>query len=67
VTEFPRTKTGIEQFMDHFRDDDNEDDAVRAFMIRQELGDMYPLYKTLREFRRNRGIQARLPYEILIQ
>ena len=37
---------------------------VNSMVFRSELGDMYPMYKMLRDMRRNQGIQARLPYEI---
>jgi hypothetical protein len=34
-------------------------------MMRQELGEMYPAYRTMQEFRRSKGILARLPYELI--
>lgn len=65
TTEFPRTKTGLEQFIDQITQNKDKDDSVKSWLIRSELGDMYPMYKTLRDMRRNQGIQARLPYEII--
>jgi len=41
------------------------DDAIRAYLIRSELGDMYPVYKTMQDLRKNQGIQARLPYDLI--
>jgi len=66
TTEFPRTKTGIEQLLEKFDRSSSNDDEIRAMLIRSELGDMYPVYKMLREAHRNQGIQARLPYELMV-
>lgn len=66
TSEFPRTKTGIEQFIEQITHKSDKEDNIKGWLIRSELGDMYPLYKTLRDFRSNQGIQARLPYELII-
>jgi len=66
TVEYPRTKTGLEQLIDKLDRSKNKDEEVRAWMIRSELGDLYPVYKTLQDFRRNQGIQARLPYELML-
>jgi len=67
TTEFPRTKSGLEQFIDQItRNKDKDDDYVRSWIIRSELGDMYPLYKSMQDMRNATGIQARLPYELII-
>lgn len=66
TSEFPRTKTGFEQLIDQLTHRKDKDDNVTAAFIRSELGDLYPAYKTLRDIRRNQGIQARLPYELII-
>ncbi|MBK9336063.1 MAG: signal peptide peptidase SppA [Lewinellaceae bacterium] len=65
TTEFPRTKTGIEQLVERFDRSSNRDDEIRAWLVRSELGEMYPVYKMLRDARQNQGIQARLPYELI--
>lgn len=67
ITEFPRTKTAIEQLLEKFDGNKDDDDAIRAYLLRSELGDMYPVYKTIRDMRKNQGIQARLPYDLIIQ
>lgn len=67
TVEYPRTKTGLEQLLDKFDRDKEEDDAIRAHLIKSELGDMYPVYKTIQDFRKNQGIQARLPFEIMVR
>ena len=65
TTEFPRTKTGIEQLIDQLTRNKDKDDSVKSWLIRSELGEMYPLYKTFRDIRRSQGVQARLPYELI--
>ena len=67
TTEYPRTKTGIEQFMDKITKSKDRDDSIKSWMLRSQLGDMYPAYKTMMDFKESRGIQARLPYELMIQ
>ncbi len=65
TTEFPRTLTGIEQIVDRFTKDKDDDQGIKAAIIRSELGEMYPVYRSLQDMRRNKGIQARLPYELI--
>ncbi|MEI6410834.1 MAG: signal peptide peptidase SppA [Bacteroidota bacterium] len=67
TTEFPRTQTGIEQIIDKITHKKDKDDVIQASILRSELADMYPVYKTLRDFRRSQGLQMRLPYELIIQ
>ncbi len=66
TTTYPRTLNGIEQLMERFTKGKTKDD-VQAAMLRSELGDLYPAYKTVQDFRQNSGIMARLPFEIVIQ
>ncbi len=65
TTEFPRTLTGIEQLIDRLTKSKDRDEGVKAWIIRSELGDMYPVYKHFQDIQRNKGIQARLPYELI--
>lgn len=66
TTEYPRTKTGFEQLLEKLTHEEDKDDAIKSWLIRSELGEMYPMYKTMRDMQRNRGIQARLPYELIL-
>lgn len=66
TTEFPRTKTGLEQFIEKFDRSSNRDEEIRTWLMRSELGDLYPVYQMLRDARKNQGIQARLPYELIV-
>ncbi len=67
ATEYPRTKTGLEQFMDRFIKD-NSEDAVTSRIVRRELSDLYPLYRLLQEAKNGKVvIQARMPYELIVR
>ncbi len=66
LVEYPRTKTALEQLIARFDKSKTSDDEIRAWLVRSELGDMYPVYKSLRDYRKNQGVQARLPYEMII-
>lgn len=66
TTEYPRTKNGLQQFIEQITDQEDTQDDVKAWLIRSELGDMYPVYKTFQDYRKNSGIQARLPFEITV-
>lgn len=65
MTEYPRTKTGFEQLLEQLTRDKDSDDGIKSWLIRSELGEMYPMYKTMRDIRQMKGIQARLPYELI--
>lgn len=65
--EYPRTQTGLEQFMDRFTKTKERDNDVKAWMVQNEMGDLYPLYKAVRDMKRNAGIQMRLPYELMVR
>jgi protease IV len=67
TAEYPQTKTGIEQFMDQFLQKKDRDDAISAAVLRSQLGDMYPYYKSLRDIKQSSGLQARVPFEITIE
>ena len=64
--EYPQTKTGLEQFIEQFAKKKDRDEGVRAWAIRQELGEFYPLYETVKGFKQNNGIMFRMPYELKI-
>jgi protease-4 len=67
TAEYPQTKTGLEQLLDQLMNKDDRDENVRAWAIRQELGEFYPLYKTMQGFRQNNGIMLRMPYEVSVK
>lgn len=69
TAEYPRSQTGLEQFIDRFtKKKDHTDDDVKAWLVRSQLSDLYPTYQLLRDLRQNKGvtIQARLPWQITV-
>lgn len=66
IKEYPRAKTAMEQFIQRFTKEQERDDAVSAAIMKAELGDMYPVYRSFRDIRNARGIQARIPYELVV-
>jgi protease-4 len=67
TTEYPRTKTGLEQILERLAQTRDRDNTIRTWLLRSEMGDLYPMYKSLQDFRESDGIQARLPYELIIR
>jgi protease-4 len=66
TSEYPQSKSGLEQFLDKIMQKDERDDSVKAWAIQQELGEFYPIYKTIQGFRQNNGILFRIPYELSV-
>jgi protease-4 len=52
----------VEKFMNV----EEREEAVSTAVLRSELGELYPMYRSLRDLRNAKGIQARLPYELVI-
>jgi protease-4 len=67
TTEYPRTKTGLEQILERLAQTRDRDNTIRTWLLRSEMGDLYPMYKSLQDFRESDGIQARMPYELIIR
>lgn len=66
TTEYPQTKSGLEQFIDQITRKKDRDDSVRAWALKQELGEFYPIYKTMKGIKQNNGILFRLPYDLSV-
>ncbi|MBL7807659.1 MAG: signal peptide peptidase SppA [Saprospiraceae bacterium] len=66
TSEYPQTKSGLEQFIEQITKKKERDDSVRAWALKQELGEFYPLYKTVKGIRQNNGILFRMPYDLSI-
>lgn len=66
TAEYPQTKSGFEQFLDQLMQKKDRDDSVRSWALRQELGEFYPLYKTVQGFRQSKGILFRMPYDLSV-
>lgn len=57
----PAQKTFIDQIITGM------ETRVQQHFLRQELGETYPYYEKLRQVQQFEGIQARMPYDFLIQ
>ena len=58
ITEYPRVKDPIQQFMEQWFGEEN----VRAnAVLRSELGEYYPYLRFVQELKNSNGMQARLP------
>lgn len=60
VVEYPSQKDPLKSFLDQSGED------VKAHFVKQELGESYLYYKQLKSVLRATGIQARLPYDFII-
>lgn len=63
-SEYPTPKTQLEQLMDQFSKTKHGDE-VFARTVRTEMGSLYPLYQSLQQMQKLKGIQARLPYVLM--
>lgn len=66
VVEYPQVKTGLERLLEELAGTSKEDVLMNRVASR-ELGSMYPLYRQMRDLQRQQGVQARLPFELLIR
>ncbi len=58
---YPRKKTFLEQLMAEL------DGQISTYLMQRELGIAYPYVKTLKELEQLQGVQARMPFEIVIK
>jgi protease-4 len=65
TAEFPKTQTAMVQFIEKLTHKNERDDNVKSWLLKQELGEMYPAYKTMQDLRRSKGILARMPYDLI--
>jgi protease-4 len=40
--------------------------SARMWVLKQELGDAYPVYHQLKQIKQTRGVLARIPYDIML-
>jgi protease-4 len=67
VAVFPKSKTTVEQLLEKLMRKGDKDDYVAGRIIRSELRELYPFYRTFRDMRQQTGIQMRLPFEVVIR
>ena len=58
---YPKPKTTFEQLMDELSGQASMEYA------KYKLGDMYPYYEVINKMERLKGVQARLPFDIIIK
>jgi protease-4 len=62
IVNYPKEKSSYEQLMEILSGNSDTETKIAA-----ELGELYPLYQTMREIQQMSGIQARIPYRIEIR
>jgi protease IV len=67
ISEYPRTKTGMEQLLEKLTNKEDRDNTIKSWVLRSEMDELYPMYKTLQDIRTSKGIQARMPYELIVR
>jgi protease IV len=58
---YPKRKSFIEEWLE------TGDDFTETRILKNELGEHYPIYQRLKNIERLKGSQARLPFELVIQ
>ncbi|MCP4443179.1 MAG: signal peptide peptidase SppA [Aureispira sp.] len=79
VVSYPKTKSFQESLMESFGGD-NEEDATKAQAklqalinkipqnaLAKELGDFYPIFENFKKINEYKGIQMRMPFEIVVE
>ena len=61
VSEYPVTKDPLQQLMDEFMGNKETKFNGQALM-KDQLGDLFPYYKYLKEIKEMKGVQARVPF-----
>ncbi len=61
IVNYPERKSGIMSFLD------NTGDNIKSYFVKQELGETYNYYKKVKETINLKGIQAKMPYDIVIE
>lgn len=61
IVNYPEKKSGIMSFLD------KSGDNIQSYFVKQELGESYNYYKKLKETVNLKGIQAKMPYDIIIE
>lgn len=67
LKEYPEVKEPIQQFIENLTGKNDKDPLANQSvntLLQNELGEMYPHVKALREMMQTKGVQARIPYLI---
>lgn len=61
ITEYPKVKDPLQQFMDKWLNPNNATTSARQAVLQAEMGEFYPYYQQLKEITEMKGPQARMP------
>ncbi len=61
IVNYPEKKDGLLGFLD------KSGENIKTYFVKQELGDSYILYKNMKEITQMKGIQAKMPYNLIIE
>jgi len=67
LKEYPEVKEPLQQFIDNLTGNDGKNPMANKSvntLLQNELGEMYPHVKALKEMMQTKGVQARMPYLI---
>ncbi len=60
IVNYPEKKDGLLGFLD------KSGENIKTYFVKQELGDSYIHYKNIKEITQMKGIQAKMPYNLVI-
>ena len=66
VSEYPVTKEPIEQLIDQMMGG-KESKINNQSLVKEQLGEMFPYYKYLKEIKEMKGVQARIPFILSVR
>ncbi|QEK50659.1 signal peptide peptidase SppA [Pedobacter aquae] len=61
IVNYPEKKEGLLGFLD------KSGENIKTYFVKQELGDSYIHYKNIKEITQMRGIQAKMPYNLVVE
>lgn len=60
VSNYPKVENPLNKFLGKV------DDEIETRFVKNRMGDLYPLYKKMEEVKTMKGIQTRMPFELVI-
>jgi protease-4 len=61
IVNYPEKKDGLLGFLD------KSGENIKTYFVKQELGDSYIHYKNIKEITQLKGIQAKMPYNLVVE
>ncbi len=62
IVELPKQVSQLEQILKSF-----DDTSMKEKMLKEELGELYDTYFLMQKMRKQKGMMARMPYDIIIE